>query len=350
MNDKKTIAVDLDGVLAEQGHWTDMATAQAIRFGVEECNRLYDMGHTVIIHTARLPEDYLLTRSWLVQNGVKFTALEMGKVRADAYIDDRNATFANFANTDIGDEDLVILYSGGLDSLLMARLAKQMRFKSIRAVYFDIGHGYSEHEKARLPPDVEVRKIDWLKGETSFEAKEGSKSGGIIIPGRNMVFATLAAAMFTPHQIWLGAMVGEDHAQSTDKNNEFRTKANALHRYVLEPFAKDDYSIGRVVFPFVEMGMNKLDAVRTALRLGWVTAEEVEATRSCLSETSVPCGACVACIRRWGIFRQVGLKEQYLTEVTETKMFKDMVEEMRHGKHYDENRKSEILPALETIT
>lgn len=342
---RQAVAVDMDGVLCELGGWRDMATAKPRPEGIAQCNELFDKGHAVIVHTARRPEDYAVTYGWLTRHKVKFTALEMGKVRADHYIDDKNAEFEDLKLFQTPVKHICILYSGGLDSLIMGRMAHRY-VDRVDCVYFDLGHGYAKHEIQRLPGYVDVRKVEWFKGETEFVGKPGSKSGNIIIPGRNMVLATMAAAMYTPEQVWLGALLGENHGQSTDKNEEFRRRMNAATRYVLSPFQQTENVVGRLVYPFIELGWDKLDMLRHALNNGWISEQEAIESRSCLAATEVPCGECVACIRRWGIFTQLGLAEEYMTDPRTTKRLAEMESEMLYGTHYDGHRRRELLPAL----
>jgi len=56
---------------------------------LEKINKLYKQGHKIIYHTARHPDYYGQTYAWLVENGAYFTDLEMGKLTADVYIDDK---------------------------------------------------------------------------------------------------------------------------------------------------------------------------------------------------------------------------------------------------------------------
>lgn len=249
---------------------------------------------------------------------------------------------------------ILILYSGGLDSYIMYLYAKaKYPNATIKAIYYDMGHGYAAKEKETLANFVEVKKIQWMEGKTNSVAKDGSNSGDIIIPGRNLLLATLGACQFMPDQIWLGALMGENHAGSTDKNELFVKLLNQTFDYVFSPFSVRPI----IVCPFLDDKMSKLDIIRWALMNG-VSNNELKATSSCLSSDMTKtnkCGKCVVCLRRWGIFYQCGFEEE--CDVHPVLSMSDnnikMIVEMLKGEiysdyqcHYDFYRRQEILPAL----
>lgn len=242
---------------------------------------------------------------------------------------------------------LLILYSGGLDSFLMYRYAVGTGLyapEDIKCVYYDIGQDYAEKEIAVLPDFVEIRKVDWLNIVDNTGGKEGNESGSIFIPGRNMVLATLAASQYLPDVIWLGALAGEGHEGATDKNYKFKKQITELMSYVLSPFKGEV----KLSYPFAEMNMGKRDIVSYAIMNGLATAEEILATSSCMSGVEEKCGKCVVCFRRWGIFKQIGLKEEYTTHPLHHPENWEIVRAMTdpNNAHYDDKRKEEILPAL----
>lgn len=233
---------------------------------------------------------------------------------------------------------VTILYSGGLDSLIMKHMA-DVSCLSVNCVFFDIGQPYVAKELASLPSYVEVRKIDWLSHTTSLKSK-GNDSGDIYIPGRNLTLTCLAASIFTPNEIWLGALLGETHDSATDKNQKFLDNTNLALSYVFSPFTDNI----KVRFPLAESGFNKLTAVKWALDTG-LSKEAIISTSSCLSGESGNCGACVVCARRWGIFGQLGLSEKYnrdpMTVSSNLRMF---IEMLKPDSYYDNHRKLEIIP------
>jgi 7-cyano-7-deazaguanine synthase in queuosine biosynthesis len=241
--------------------------------------------------------------------------------------------------------NILILYSGGLDSLIMKRYAEvNYPDATVTCVFYNIGQEYAAKEIAALPDYVIQRDLPWLNVDIDgqLKSKEGSASGNIYIPGRNMLLATAAACMYLPDQIWMGALQGETHDSATDKNWAFVELMNETLGYVLAPFKSNV----QVRFPLAEAKMNKLRAVEWALKNG-ITEQQIKHSSSCLSGEAGNCGRCVVCLRRWGIFRQLGIaQEQYNVDPLQTRELRELVNAMKSGDHYDEDRKSEILPAL----
>lgn len=241
---------------------------------------------------------------------------------------------------------IVILYSGGLDSLIMAEYAKEnYPHHEVIKVFFDIGQEYNWKERAALPPDVIIHDMRWYQAQGVD--KDGINSGSIFIPGRNQVLLTIAACKYLPDEIWLGALQGEIHDKATDKNYKFRDKMNDVLGYVLSPFKENI----KVRFPLAEAGWGKLEAARWALNHGM--KDKLLASSSCMHPAYDNCGECVVCIRRWGIFTQLGIHEDYVVDPvfapSNKKMLLEMIDSVLglYETHYDVYRLREILPALE---
>lgn len=240
-------------------------------------------------------------------------------------------------------QKILILYSGGLDSLIMKRFAEvNYPLAEVTCVWYDIGQEYARKEEAVLPDFVIKHKFDWLDAQTTAASKEGSASGNIYIPGRNLVLAVAAACKYLPDEVWLGALAGETHDQATDKNYDFLKYLNRTLGYVLSPFTT---SI-KARFPLAGAGFNKLRAVKWATENG-VSNEAILKSSSCLSGETGNCGKCIVCFRRWGIFKQLGIPaEHYNVHPLECQSNWDVIEEMMFGTHYDDERKSEVMPAV----
>lgn len=238
---------------------------------------------------------------------------------------------------------ILILYSGGLDSLIMKRFAEvKYPTAEISMVWYDIGQEYAAKELAALPTDVDVLKLDWLTPNQQLESKDSS-SGNIFIPGRNLVLACAAACKYLPDEVWLGALQGEIHDKATDKNYQFLGEASRTLSYVLSPYKPNGV---KVRFPLAEAGLNKLTATDWAIGNG-ITRQQILSSSSCLSGEKGNCGHCVVCFRRWGIFKQLGFSETYNVDPLSVKANEDIAYEMLYGSYYDEHRCSEIVPALE---
>lgn len=86
------LAIDMDGVLCEEGPWDCHEQSIPIRKNIDKTNYLYDSGHEIIIYTGRFHEEQKITQEWLERFGVKYHRLVMGKLLADYYVDDRLKT------------------------------------------------------------------------------------------------------------------------------------------------------------------------------------------------------------------------------------------------------------------
>ena len=238
---------------------------------------------------------------------------------------------------------IVVLHSGGLDSTVMWRLAKEDIRNEVIAVYFDIGHEYAWKEKERLPSGTLVHDMTWFKAEG--KGKDGNAMNNIFIPGRNMMFATIAACKYVPDEIWMGALMGEIHDQATDKNLEYLHRQNDILDYVLSPFGKV-----KVVFPFIERGWGKLQVTQWGVQNGM--QQEILSSSSCMNGEAGNCGRCGVCLRRAGIFPQLRMQEHYnvdpWTAPENRKMIHDLIvaEINQDDSHYDSYRRQEIIPTL----
>lgn len=109
MSEQRLLVIDLDGTLCEQTTGGDAYwSAKPRQDVIDKVNQLYDEGWHVTIHTARgmrtckndikkvieLYEEK--TRDYLIENGVWFHELIMGKPPGDRYVDDRGMTPEEF--------------------------------------------------------------------------------------------------------------------------------------------------------------------------------------------------------------------------------------------------------------
>ena len=98
----KRIIVDCDGVIAENNNG-DYANPPPLAHGIEQVNKLYDMGYEIVLFTARYGErkqgnvhlmyeaGYKEWIDWLDKHGVKYCHAYMGKPAGVLYIDDKAA-------------------------------------------------------------------------------------------------------------------------------------------------------------------------------------------------------------------------------------------------------------------
>ena len=98
-----TIIVDCDGVIADKEHGGDYHKAGPLKHGIQQVNKLYDMGYTIVLFTARYGDrengnihlqygrGYQEWTNWLEKHDVKYHHAFMGKPAGVMYIDDKAA-------------------------------------------------------------------------------------------------------------------------------------------------------------------------------------------------------------------------------------------------------------------
>ena len=82
------ISIDLDGVLCKACPPEKYQQAEPIRENINKINILHELGHRIIVYTARGWFQYDMTKNWLDKSGVKYSQLVMGKLYCHAFIDD----------------------------------------------------------------------------------------------------------------------------------------------------------------------------------------------------------------------------------------------------------------------
>lgn len=213
---------------------------------------------------------------------------------------------------------ITILYSGGLDSTILYAYAKvHYPNAEISCVWFHHGHSASVQEETVLPSFVKVRRMEWLQlqdvvGYTS--KSENGQSEASYIPGRNLVFAILAACQDVPDEIWMGTLENEVHDFSVDRSAKFMKDTSALLSYVLSPFKPSV----KLRAPLAEAGFDKFKEIEWALQNA-LTQEDIISTWSCYNLNKnvvdqIPCGDCAQCMRRKILFGALGFEERYLQD------------------------------------
>jgi CMP-N-acetylneuraminic acid synthetase len=100
--EKLTICFDIDGILAEKTIQNDYSKAEPILRNVDCLNKLHNMGHAIILFTARgslTREDWREATSFQLKKwGVCYSELKFGKPAADIYVDDRFVEIDNLIN------------------------------------------------------------------------------------------------------------------------------------------------------------------------------------------------------------------------------------------------------------
>jgi len=247
--------------------------------------------------------------------------------------------------------ELCILYSGGLDSTIMWYYAEAQGITDKMALWVDIGQPYREKEynaARRAPFPVMVIQMP------NVVPLQNEHGAGItlqqqVIPGRNLLFVTLAGCLLFK-RVWMGALDGEMHGQisSRDKSPEFLHMASGLLSYTLKKFLPEV----RVEAPFRHM--TKAEVVRWALAHN-VPREVLLKTSTCYHPTLSRCGECGTCFKRWIAFTLNGIQETYSRPPWENeyaiRTTQAMVEaaEKLDFSYYNVKRVWETLTALEKV-
>lgn len=176
----------------------------------------------------------------------------------------------------------VILYSGGMDSLILAAM-----YPEAVLLYVDLNTAYSAKEMANLSklPRWELVRVDRRLSLGDRERPDA------IIDDRNL-FLVLIAAMYGD-DIMLGATAGD---QSNDKNPEWADKTTALLNYM----RGDKHHAGEpkktVLLPI--KGWSKGQLVHWWIITNHAPRLLVESV-SCYSSEHEQCGVCKSCMRKW---------------------------------------------------
>ena len=90
------IVIDLDGTILEEKTVKERPKAIPLPGAVDAVNKLYEMGHVIIIYSARPESDLELVSEQLERYGIKYHHLILGKPAGDIFIDDRAFTFKSW--------------------------------------------------------------------------------------------------------------------------------------------------------------------------------------------------------------------------------------------------------------
>jgi hypothetical protein len=90
------IIIDLDGTICTEEKTYSRSLAKPQKGAVKSVNALYNLGHTIIIYSARTWMEFEMTVAWLKSNKIKYHQLVLGKPVGDVWIDDRAIPFDNW--------------------------------------------------------------------------------------------------------------------------------------------------------------------------------------------------------------------------------------------------------------
>lgn len=180
----------------------------------------------------------------------------------------------------------VLLFSAGMDSLMMAKLLHPGMLLNIEAE-----SSYSEMEKIsmeNLQGHGYVPAITTLHGALNLKCFERDD---LIVPNRNAHLVMLAANY--GETIYIGAVSGD---RSTDKDHKFcRLMENLLNHMNQEQHWTNERKF-KVLIPF--KNKTKTQLVKEYLAAGGSKNALLE-SYSCYKGANRPCGICKPCFRKW---------------------------------------------------
>lgn len=84
------VAVDLDGLLCHGALWGKNTDPKPKKAHIKKVREMYLSGrYFIVIYTSRIEEWRATTVEWLSRHRVLYHALQMGKLWADIYVDDK---------------------------------------------------------------------------------------------------------------------------------------------------------------------------------------------------------------------------------------------------------------------
>jgi 7-cyano-7-deazaguanine synthase in queuosine biosynthesis len=299
--------IDIDGVLCENGNPNDYAHAIPKLREIASVQKLYKADNTICIFTSRLETDRQVTEQWLKKYNVPYHKLLFQKPTSDYYIDDKALDFIPDLNANVKRRKLAICFSGGMDSYIAYHWAiKELNYnpKDILCINFDIGHPYFKKEEQCLK-QLEVPYTTMKIGLLSKKYNNMPDEVNYIIPGRNMIFASIAASF--AKEVWIIGMKFENHYLMYDKNeNFFRLATICLSQAIGSPT--------QVKSPFVNL--TKTEIIKWSIKHKLPHLHE---TTSCYHPTLQRCGVCSLCFKRFIAMKACGLDENFINDPRKSK-------------------------------
>lgn len=335
--------IDIDGILCHNTHHTNSSNAKPIAQSIKEINSLYGNKNKLVLFTSRPTKDRRKTVKWLKCNEVNYNKLIMDKPVADVYIDDKAINFIPHLGAKLNRKKLAICYSGGMDSYLAYHWAitrLKIDPKDIICIYFDIGHPYAWKEKEAMQK-IGIPYITMPVGICNPEFDNIPTVDKYIIPGRNMIFASIAGSL--ADTVWIAGIKFEDHYLMYDKNSNF-------YRLATLAISQAMGAITTVETPFAFM--SKTECLLWAKRHKNIMYH-LHDTVSCYSEKPGRCGQCGLCSKRKIAMVAAGIEENdYLENPLNNLFMTKLVKEYKLAyanndfTHYSQERIEETFEIL----
>jgi len=221
---------------------------------------------------------------------------------------------------------MILLFSGGLDSYIAWHYLKKPK-----TIYVNLNHRYADFEMDRIGNLVPNTIIENRLDLRSWEEPDAN------IPMRNAFLVLLAAKHLDTKregsEVVLVVQKGE--MDIPDRCEGFFIEMKNLGTYL-------GFSVST---PFAQM--TKTDMVTWYLEnvQDSYAIKNLMSTRSCYSDSAMPCGQCTACFRRWVAFTNNELTEEYENPILEYDQIPAYLKKMFAGK-YDPQRTIETFRAL----
>lgn len=180
----------------------------------------------------------------------------------------------------------VLLYSGGLDSYILAAL-----YKPDVLLHVNLEGRYGATETDMLERPAGAPRVTYVDLPLGFLEDRES----LILPGRNAVLALVASSY--GDRVWLGATAGD---RTRDKDPEFARLMTELFAHIYgEQWWLPAGRHVSVELPIKDF--TKRELVRLYLNAGLDRDALVHETFSCYAPNAFgeACAACKPCIRKW---------------------------------------------------
>lgn len=221
-------------------------------------------------------------------------------------------------------DSAVCLTSGGQDSTTCLFWAKQ-HFDRTLAVAFDYGQRHRiELQAAQVISDLAGVSLDILKlsvleqlGGTALldsttQIRRNSRHQGLpntFVPGRNLLFLTVAAAYAYNHEIH-DLVIGACETDYSGYPDCRETTMQAMQQALTLGM---DYAI-RIHTPL--MHLTKAQTVHLAIKLN--AMEALAFSHTCYEGLCPPCGNCPACILRANGFVEAGVRDPLIQRLEQS--------------------------------
>jgi 7-cyano-7-deazaguanine synthase in queuosine biosynthesis len=208
------------------------------------------------------------------------------------------------------------LYSGGLDSYLLWRWYTRQHGVQPIPLYLPMGQRYAALDEAAMARlellhtmryPTQALRVLRLPQATALPFLSGMEREDGHVPLRNLLLVVRVVLHVLqqvpqhtgPVVVLLGAVAGES---SRDKSHRFLRRTSRELSFLLDRTV-------RVEAPL--RGLTKRQAVRQHLRHWPQDADLLAVPRSCYRGDPTPCGACMACARRWVALAGTGVVHTY---------------------------------------